>query len=185
MDEDFKKDKAREFFDKIENGKSVKIIESNNRTPLPPNIMMFQTLAYLSAKKMTPGACRVMLLFLSVSQYENAVSMDIKTIIEELKMSKSTVVRATNELEKNGIIIKVKYLKDRRRKEYFINPIAAWKGNSRSRLKFMEKMDPDQLKLFDVDYNDHVRRENKEIKDKCPLMEAVVIDDKINPNQDF
>ena len=71
--------------------------------------------------------------------------------MEELKMSEPTVVNGLKELEVNNIIIKYQNTKDRRRHDYFINPTAAWKGNSYTRDKQIKKIkhdDPEQLNLF-------------------------------------
>lgn len=89
--------------------------------------------------------------FFAVSQYENFVGVDIQTLIEELLMSKRAVIDGLNELEENNIIIKFKNGRDRRRHDYFINPTAAWRGNSVARKMFINKVnfeDPKQLKMW-------------------------------------
>lgn len=146
-------------------------VSDKRRVPLAPNVMVFQTFAYLAATKLTPSANRVLMLFLSYSQYEGGVSMDVKTIMEELSLkSKKTVVSALAQLEEYKVLLKVPYLKDKRRNEYYINPIAAWKGNGYSRKDFMRNTDPDQLSLFKVGVEDHLIREGKEIRSKKALL---------------
>jgi DNA-binding transcriptional regulator GbsR (MarR family) len=147
-------------------------VKDHKRAPLAPNVMVFQTFAYLAATKMSPAANRILMLFLAMSQYEGAVSMDVQTIMEELDInSNKTVSVALSQLEGYGVIIKVPYLKDKRRNEYYINPIAAWKGNSEARKMFMRSSDPDQLSLFSVNAADHLAREQREIKQKQALLD--------------
>lgn len=155
------------------NGTHVSVtVKDQRRVPLPPNVMVFQTFAYLAATKMSPAANRILMLFLAMSQYEGAVSMDIKTIMEELDIkSNATVSTALEQLEEYGVIIKIPYLKDKRRNEYYINPIAAWKGNSEGRRLFMRQSDPGQLSLFSVNAQEHLVREQKEIKQKRAFLD--------------
>lgn len=165
----------KDIFDSIQkaaNNPDISVtIKDHKRTKIPPNVMVFQTFAYLAATKLNPTSNRILMLFIAISQYEGAVSMDIETIKEELKIKSSkTVVSALGELESHGVIIKVPYLKDKRRNEYYINPIAAWKGNGLARKLFMRETDPKQLKLFDVDAGNHVAREEKEIRRKKPYL---------------
>lgn len=129
----------------------TQIIISRNRAHLEANIMVFQAFAYLAATKLKYSTLKVLMLFFSYSAYENVISMDIKTIAEDLEMPERTVIRALQELQTHNIIIKAKHVSDRRRNEYFINPLAAWKGNSNARKTIMGKLrltNPDQLLLF-------------------------------------
>jgi DNA-binding transcriptional regulator GbsR (MarR family) len=74
--------------------------------------------------------------------------------MEELKVSKPTVVNALKDLEDNNILIKYQNVNDKRRHDYFINPITAWKGNSYTRQSRVNKIktdDPRQLNLFNVE----------------------------------
>jgi len=50
--------------------------------------------------------------------------------------------------ERGWIIIRTKHPSDKRRNDYFINPVAAWRGNSYARKKIMSRIDPSQLLLF-------------------------------------
>ena len=86
-----------------------------------------QKFAYLSATQLKPASTRVLMLFFALSGYENYVGMDVKTIQEELNIkSKVTIVAALSELEDNNIIIKIENAQDRRRNDYFINPLFIW-----------------------------------------------------------
>lgn len=166
-------DGVRDAMRDAKEGTNINIsVSDKKRVPIPPNVMVFQTFAYLAATKMTPAANRILMLFLAISQYEGGVSMDVETIKDELGIkTKKTVITALNQLEAEGILIKVPYLKDKRRHEYYINPIAAWKGNGAGRREFLRKTDPDQLKLFSVDVAEHVAREHREMKAKRPLLD--------------
>lgn len=130
-------------------------VQRGKKAPLPPNIMVFQKFAYLSATKLKPSSNRILMLFLSMSSYENWLGMDVKTIQEELDISKKTVIQALSELEDNNIIIKTINPQDHRRHDYFINPLSAWKGNSNTRKKMIQnlKIHTNQLSLFPNDIN--------------------------------
>ena len=130
---------------------TVTIRTQTKRIPLEPNVMVFQRFAFLAATKLLPSSNQILMLFFSFSAYENYVGMDVKTISEHLKITERTVITALKELVENNIIIKLKMIGDARRHDYFINPVAAWKGNSYTRKEKMKKissMDPDQLKMF-------------------------------------
>jgi hypothetical protein len=133
--------------------KVVIIPDKSERVRMPDNIAVFQRFAYLAATKLKPATNQVLMLFLALSAYENVVSMDVLSISEDLKMSGRSVLRALYELEENDIIVKIPHLSDRRRNEYFINPVAAWRGYSHNRIKALKKLaeDPAQLKLFQGD----------------------------------
>jgi len=129
---------------------SVKVIAQKERVKIPANIMVFQAFAYLAATKLKPATNCVLMLLFSKSAYENYVSMDVKTIAEILEYTEQSVVTALNELVKNNIVIRVKHPNDKRRNDYFLNPTAAWKGNSYVRKKVISRLQEDkkQLDLF-------------------------------------
>ena len=116
----------------------------------------------MAATKLLPATNVVLMFLFSQSGYENFVSMDLVTMAEELKMSSRTIARAMNQLVEMKIVIKIKggYGPDRRRNEYYINPIAAWKGNSYTRLQAIKKADKNQLLLW--------TGENKENDNEVP-----------------
>jgi predicted transcriptional regulator len=124
-------------------------IKRDNRLKLPENVMVFQEFAYTASKFCSGGALRTLMYLFSISGYENLIGIDIKTMAEELNVSEISIQRAMNELVKYNVINKFKNTGDRRRNDYFINPVAAWRGNSFARQKFMEQMeDKKQLSLF-------------------------------------
>jgi len=133
--------------------KKVQITVQRDRLKLPPNIMVFQAFAYLAATKLKPATNQVLMFLFSKSVYENYISMDVKTISEELNISERSIISSINELVENCIVIKIKHPSDKRRNDYFINPIAAWKGNSFTRASAMKSIDKAQLKLFNPDDN--------------------------------
>lgn len=126
----------------------INIYNTPKRVPLPANVMVFQTFAFLAATKLKDCSIRVLMLLFSKSAYENFLSMDITTIAEELKYTERSVITALNELTENRIIIKTPHPSDKRRHDYFINPLAAWRGNGYTRKKNIEKIDPAQTRLF-------------------------------------
>ena len=140
---------------KPENITQVKIYTERKGLPLPPNVMVFQKFILAAAAKLTPNALRILCFFMGLSEYENFVGMDVKTIMEYLSInSETTVITALNELTKYNVIIKVKNGRDRRRNDYYLNPIAMWKGNSFSRNKHIQALlkqhteNPNQLNMF-------------------------------------
>ena len=137
----------------------------------PPNIQVFQTAAYLAATCLSPSANKILMYFLSLSQFENYVGIDQLTLHEELNISVRSTERGIKELVDNGIVIKTKHPSDKRRNDYYINPMQAWKGKMLNRKVALNKLnteDPDQLHLFGQNYKDSQVREEQEIKAKRP-----------------
>jgi hypothetical protein len=126
---------------------SAKIVEQNTNTsdvkvtvnvtkdrlPLPQNVMVFQAFATIAAIKLKPATNRILMFLFGLSAYENYLSIDIKTLSEQLELTDRSVISAINELVENKIILKFPHPTDKRRNDYFINPLAAWKGNSYAR----------------------------------------------------
>lgn len=134
-----------------------------------PNIQVFQTAAYLAATCLSPSANKILMYFLSMSEFENYVGMDQRSLHEELNMSLSTVEKSIKELSENGIILKTKHPSDKRRNDYFLNPMSAWKGKTLNRkiaLAILHKENDNQLHLFGETYSEGVIREAQEIKAK-------------------
>lgn len=134
---------------------TVNIREEKKKIPLPPSIIVFQAAAFLCSTKLTASANRILMFFFSKSVYENFIGIDVLTLSEELKIGKLTVIKGLQELEEANIIIKIQNTQDRRRHDYFINPIAAWKGNSFTRNVQINKMKETkeshaQLNLFNI-----------------------------------
>jgi Fe2+ or Zn2+ uptake regulation protein len=153
---------AREVFKAIKNSSiestpeeiTVNIRKDIKKIPLPPSIIVFQAAAFLCSTKLNSSANRILMYFFSKSAYENFVGIDVKMLMEELNVSKPTVVNALKDLEDSNILIKYQNVNDKRRHDYFINPITAWKGNSFTRQKQINKIkieDPKQLDLFNIE----------------------------------
>jgi DNA-binding MarR family transcriptional regulator len=136
-----------------------------------PNIQLFQTAAYLAATTLSPSANKILMYFLSLSEFENYVGIDQKTINEELCISLSATEKGLKELRDNGVIVKVDHLSDKRRNDYFINPMHAWKGKMLNRKIALSKLhkNQNQLHLFGETLEESQIREEKEIKAKKPL----------------
>lgn len=163
--DDYKKSIAETLKKAVPDASSVSVnINNKKRLPLPPNIMVFQTFAFLAATKLKPSTNKVLMLFFANSGYENYIGMDVKTIAETLSITERTVTTATNELEKYNVIIKTQHPIDKRRHDYFLNPFSSWKGNSDSRKKMMQIIPDNQLKLFGTDAKNSISREQSEIK---------------------
>ena len=165
MDENTKKDIASGVKENVPNATEISVNVFGKRgVKMAPNIMVFQTFAYLAATKLQPGSCKVLLLFFAYSAYENYVSMDVLTISEVSELSERQTSRALKELEKNGIVTKVKHPSDRRRNDYFLNPYSCWKGHSKSRKKMIEAIPDNQLSLFGIKASEIRSRDTEEAK---------------------
>lgn len=144
---------------------TVNIREENKKLPLPPSIIVFQAAAFLCSTRLTASANRILMFFFSKSAYENFIGIDVLTLSEELKLGKLTVIKGLQELEEANIIIKIQNTQDRRRHDYFINPIAAWKGNSFTRNVQINKMkEKKELKAQLNIFNLPPEQEKKAIK---------------------
>jgi DNA-binding MarR family transcriptional regulator len=136
-----------------------------------PNIQLFQTAAYIAATCLTPSANKILMYLLSLSEFENFISIDQKTLNEELNISLRSTERGLKELIDSGILIIVKHPSDKRRNDYFLNPMTAWKGKTLNRKIALAKMNKEhigQLKLFGESFEDNQIRESNEIKAKKP-----------------
>lgn len=148
-------------------------LHRKTRVKAAPNIQLFQTAAYLAATTLTPSANKILMYFLSISEFENYVGMDQRSLHEELNISMSSTEKGLKELTDNGIIIKTKHPSDKRRNDYFINPMSAWKGkilNRKQALGVLNKEFENQLNLFGETYEENQIRENQEIKNKRPSL---------------
>lgn len=169
------KDVAQKVFDAINNDEAkealnnVNINVQPNRTPLPNNIMVFQRFAMLAATKLKPSSNRILMYFFALSEYENQIAISQEQLQEDLILGKSTVVRALNELKKEGIILSVPHANDKRFNEYILNPMSSWKGNGTSRkilLEKISKLNPNQLDLFGETFETTKLEEDKEIRER-------------------
>lgn len=120
---------------------------------MPDSVFILQSFAQKVSfqKDYSAITFRVLLYFFGLSEYENFVSVDVKTISEFLNVSEPSVKRATGQLSKDNILIKVEHPSDKRRIDYFLNPMASWRGKSLNRDKAiskLEKKNRTQLELF-------------------------------------
>lgn len=151
----------------------VNMKRTKARPKLAPNAMVFQTMAYLVSTQCSTRACQVFMYFLGLSGYENFVSVDQSKIASELKTTERTVQDAIKELVSHGVVVTSKYENDKRRLEYYINPIAAWRGNSLTRKIKVQSGDENQLEIFGKSAKHHLERETEEIKKKKSSVPAL------------
>jgi DNA-binding transcriptional regulator GbsR (MarR family) len=106
----------------------------------------------MAAMTLKPATVRILMYLFGLSAYENYLSIDIKTLGEQLKLTDRSIISAINELVDNNIILKFPHPTDKRRNDYFINPTAAWKGNSyarRTKIRaIVKETNVEQLALF-------------------------------------
>ena len=151
---------------------TVKVfIKPDNRLKLPDNVMVFQEFAFTASRLCSNSALRVLMYLFSISGYENLIEFHVISLAENLNVHQRTIIRAINELIEYNVVQKFKSKKDGRINDYFINPVAAWRGNSQARQKYMmEFNDKNQLLLFagdqdQVEVNDSVKTKIAENKD--------------------
>jgi DNA-binding MarR family transcriptional regulator len=116
---------------------------------MPDSVFMLQAFAQKLSYRdnYSVATFRVLFYFISLSQYENFVSVDIKTISDCLDISELSVKRATKTLVQDNVVIKVPHPSDKRRVDYFLNPLGMWKGKTLSRDKFLNKAKQEKIQL--------------------------------------
>lgn len=116
---------------------------------MPPSVFLLQAFAGKMAlrKDYSNITFRVLMHFIALSEYENFISIDIKSISENLGISQPSAKRATKQLTEDNIIIKNPHPSDKRRIDYFLNPMAAWKGKTLKRDKQIDKYKKDKIQL--------------------------------------
>ena len=127
----------------------VKQIIQLRRGKMPDSIFFLQNFSNILSKKQNYGSntFRVLMHFFSLSTYGNYVCLDVRTISENMGITELSVKRATKKLTEDNIIIKTPNPHDKRRIDYFLNPMAAWKGNSMNRDKTLKKYKDDKIQL--------------------------------------
>jgi hypothetical protein len=95
----------------------------------------------------TQSTFRVLFYLISLSEYENFISIDVKTIAENMNMSPLSVKRATKQLSDDNVIKKIDHPSDKRRIDYFLNPMAMWRGKTLNRDKFLIKAKAKKIQL--------------------------------------
>jgi DNA-binding MarR family transcriptional regulator len=160
MNKNLKREKLKDFSDYISEG-MVEVGRDNNlevdvvnivkqrQGKMPDSLFVLQAFAGDMSKRenYSNTTFRVLMYFFSLSQYENFVSIDVKTISENMNLSERSVMRATKQLTDDNIIIKIDHPSDKRRIDYFINPKAAWKGKTITRDKFLKKAKDTKMQL--------------------------------------
>ena len=76
---------------------------------MPESVFVLQTFAAKMAlrKDYSNITFRVLMHFIALSEYENFISIDIKSISENLGISQPSAKRATKQLTEDNIIIKI------------------------------------------------------------------------------
>jgi DNA-binding MarR family transcriptional regulator len=122
-----------------------------NRGKMPDSVFVLQRFASQICKtKYSAVVYQVLFYFIALTEFENFLSVDIKTISETLGITERSVIGATKKLVKDNVVIKIKHPSDKRRVDYFLNPQAMWKGNSIKRDKAIKALEntKTQLDLF-------------------------------------
>jgi len=125
------------------------------KIPVTPDfVMVYQEVG----KKILEGnialsSSKVFFYLIMNIDFQNFIGIDLKSISENIKMPLPTVKKAMRELKEAGILLSVKDNFDARRNVYRLNPLTAWKGKVRNRIKQM-KEDPAQLAIWDSKKNE-------------------------------
>lgn len=124
-------------------------IVREKRGKLPDSVFLLQAFSARLAIRPDYSAAtyRLFHYLISINGYENFLSIDIETITEYLGISKSAVKRGLKKLEKDNIVIKIANKTDKRRNDYFMNPMALWKGKAIVRDKYLKKAKDNKLQL--------------------------------------
>ena len=95
-------------------------------------------------KELKGETYRVLLLLLSLLDFENWIQVTQKEISETLEMRKSQVSRAVNVLEEKGIVLKGP--KVGRSYAFRLNPHFGWKGDVKNLNDYRKQQDDEWLK---------------------------------------
>ena len=95
-------------------------------------------------KELKGETYRVLLLLLSLLDFENWIQVTQKEISETLEMRKSQVSRAVNVLEEKGIVLKGP--KVGRSYAFRLNPRFGWKGDVKNLNDYRKQQDDEWLK---------------------------------------
>lgn len=125
----------------------VTTIMKLKKARLPDFVMVFQYFGEYAVDNFSPATCKVLWMFISLSEMKNYVTLDIDTIQEKTRMCRKTVYNAINQLKEHNVIVVVKNIQDKRRNDYFINPQAMWRGSSTNREKQLAKYKKDNVQL--------------------------------------
>lgn len=126
----------------------VAVIVQRSIPKTPDFVMLYQEIG----KKILEGnislsSSKVFFYMIMNMSFENFIGIDQKSISDNIKMPLPTVKKAMKELKEFGMLISIRDNFDTRRNVYRLNPIVAWKGKVRSRIKAM-KDNPEQIKMF-------------------------------------
>ncbi len=159
------KDKVQYISTQVENGihelaKTEGInIEANTffkerKGNMPQAVFVLQQFAKVFSESitLTSASYRIFFHLIALTEYENFISVDIKTIAQNLNLSERTVIRGIKDLEQINIILKTPHINDKRRHEYFLNPTTVWKGNSDARTKKIKKINEKDKSILQLPF---------------------------------
>lgn len=142
---------TRDMLEVSKDNVEVNVYVKKNTTKLENSVFVLQKFAKdVMNRNYSTSTYRVLFYFISLTEYENYLSIDINTISEDVQINKRSVLRALKELEDDKIVIKLPHPMDKRRHDYFLNPMAMWRGKEINRKKKIEKLKKNkhQLNLF-------------------------------------
>lgn len=139
---------TKDIFEAQNDQIEVNVMFKKNAIKLEDSVFILQKFARQLANTNYPTSTyRVLCYFMSLTEYENYLSIDINTICENLDINKRSIFRALKDLEKDKIVIKLPHPIDKRRNDYFLNPLAMWRGKEVNRKKKIEKLKKSQIQL--------------------------------------
>lgn len=111
-------------------------------------VMIYQKIGKMILEdKMSLSGIKVFFYLIVNLEYQNFIGIDLKTISDKIDMPYPTVKKAMKELKDANILLATKDTFDARRNIYRLNPLAAWKGKVRNRVKAIQE-NPNQLTLY-------------------------------------
>lgn len=125
------------------------VILKSKTGKMPDSVFVLQHFCQLisSREDYKTVTFRVLFYLISITEYENYVSVDVKTMAENMGISEPSIKRATKQLSDDNILKKIPHPSDKRRVDYFINPMALWRGKTLNRDKFLNAGKSKKMKL--------------------------------------
>jgi len=124
------------------------------KSNMPPFVFVVQQFAKVFSERVTlkSSTYRIFFHFIALMEYENFISVDIQTISENLNINIRTLIRGLKDLEDLNIVKKTLRINDKRRHEYYINPVHIWKGNANARNKAIKKQTEKNSKSLELPF---------------------------------
>jgi len=132
-------------------------IFKKKKTYIPQYVALFQDMARQFAinTKMSGGEYRILWYLVGLTEYNNFLGIDIKSISENLQIHEKTIIKAINKFVEMNVVMKLINPTDRRRHDYFINMEMFWRGSPEHRNTTIRKLKEKQgLNVLELPFKD-------------------------------